>query len=363
MHIPSPMKLTVMTLMVMSLVACRAVSQTTEPSARSHEAIAADLDQAIAQLKDAIQQGEALQSPDGRAKAAAKGVPAIERILALFDEMSGVDPTQKQQLSDAALQFQVIGTLLNDPAQAASLAKAAAGDDPAASRAKAVLAMASYLAAPDDPGRNKAIDAFEIALKGAPDDSGVLALVPMTSMASPPSIPVYEHLVKILADDTASQSAQQLADQMQGYIKLKSMEDKPLVLSGVSLANPNFTTADWKGKVILVDFWATWCGPCLGELPRVKQMYAQYHGQGLEVLGVSCDNSGSDLRTFLKANPDMPWPQLFDDKTAGWHPLATAYGITSIPTMFLIDRKGILRTVDARSQLETMIPKLLGEQP
>ena len=79
------------------------------------------------------------------------------------------------------------------------------------------------------------------------------------------------------------------------------------------------------------------------------------------MLGVSCDNSGADLKKFLSDNPDMPWPQLFDEKTAGWHPLAKEYGINGIPTMFLIDKKGVVRSVKARENFEELIPKMLAE--
>ena len=110
---------------------------------------------------------------------------------------------------------------------------------------------------------------------------------------------------------------QTIAKEIQAQAKLKEMENKPLVLSGPSVDGKTFSTDAWKGKVILVDFWATWCGPCRAELPRVKKAYKDFHEKGLEVLGVSCDQSGVDLKAFLKSNPDMPWPQLFDEKTPG----------------------------------------------
>jgi thiol-disulfide isomerase/thioredoxin len=153
-----------------------------------------------------------------------------------------------------------------------------------------------------------------------------------------------------------------MKDQLAEAKKLRSLENKPLTIAGVRDNGNQLSTADWKGKVILVDFWATWCGPCRAELPRVKKAYADFHDKGLEVLGVSCDNDGNELAQFLKANPDMPWPQLFDAKTPGWHPLAKSYGINGIPTMFLIDKKGVVRSVTARENFEDEIPKLLAEK-
>jgi thiol-disulfide isomerase/thioredoxin len=133
-------------------------------------------------------------------------------------------------------------------------------------------------------------------------------------------------------------------------------------MEGLALDGSKFSTAAWKGKVVLIDFWATWCGPCKEELPNVKKAYADYHAKGLEIIGVSCDNGAGTLKQYLEKNPDMPWPQLFDPAKPGWHEIATNLGVKGIPTMFLIDRAGILRTTEARGNLEKEIPKLLAEK-
>ena len=138
-------------------------------------------------------------------------------------------------------------------------------------------------------------------------------------------------------------------------------EDKPLVIEGIKLDGAKFSTADWKGKVVLVDFWATWCPPCIAELPKLKKFYADNHEKGLEVLGVSNDREAEDLKIYLTQNKDMPWPQLFDGTKPGWHPLTEKFGIEGIPTMFLIDKKGIVRTINGREKYEEMVPKLLAE--
>jgi len=153
-----------------------------------------------------------------------------------------------------------------------------------------------------------------------------------------------------------------LRDRNTSIAKLREkLEGKPLTISAVQNNGRPFTSADWAGKVILVDFWATWCGPCKAALPRVKETYAKYHDKGLEIVGVSCDQEPDELTKFLAENKDMPWPQLFDPQKPGLHALAEAYGINSIPTMFLIDRKGIVRSVNAEENFEEMIPKLLSE--
>jgi len=134
---------------------------------------------------------------------------------------------------------------------------------------------------------------------------------------------------------------------------------KPLGdLKFTSLKGEEIDISRYKDKVVLVDFWATWCGPCIGELPNVKNTYDGYHDDGFEIIGISLDKDRSRLENFIQSN-DMPWPQYFDGK--GWkNEIAVRFDIHSIPSTFLLDREGIVRYVNLRgSALKDAVEDLL----
>ena len=119
---------------------------------------------------------------------------------------------------------------------------------------------------------------------------------------------------------------------------------------------------DYKGKVLLIDFWATWCGPCIGELPNVLEAYKKYHAKGFEILSISFDSDRSKFEKFIKER-GMTWRHYFDGKRWG-NEIGALYNIRAIPHTILVGKDGKIAAINLRGGrlIETVRELIEGDQ-
>jgi thiol-disulfide isomerase/thioredoxin len=160
---------------------------------------------------------------------------------------------------------------------------------------------------------------------------------------------IWGQIARDFPDTLAAQGANLSLAQLDAQI---AAEPDPKVPTGLAVGQrfPGFNKTDlaggplsltaYRGKVTLIDFWATWCRPCRAELPNVTAIYQRYHTQGFEIIGVSLDDDRGAVVNFTRAQ-GMAWAQYFDGQ--GWdNKLAKTYGVHSIPMTYLLDRHGVI---------------------
>jgi thiol-disulfide isomerase/thioredoxin len=183
------------------------------------------------------------------------------------------------------------------------------------------------------------------------DDTPKAAKILKKVKADYPGTPAAGRVDQILASLEKREAAQKVQDSLVGgtefpNFEVTDLDGKPLSVSAQ------------KGKVVLIDFWATWCGPCVQELPNVLAAYEKYHDKGFNVIGISLDQKKDALTDFIEQRK-IPWPQFFDGK--GWgNELAQKYGINSIPATYLLDKDGKILAKGLRGEaLDEAIAKAL----
>ena len=320
------------------------VSGEPAPTTSPIETVHADYEKQFGLMQEIVPGAETLIDATKRNAAAPAAIPVLKKLVSDADTLITSDPDFAEEATDRRAEFRISLAVFGDPDAIKTLATEAQSTvDDTAIEGKRSQLMVSWLSSSLDPVAQSTIaDQMEkLGKEHTVNESLTIQMLEMSKLGySTPELG--KRMQTMVTDVMKNEVADTIKQQAEAGQKLASLENKPLVISAKQPDGKPFTTADWKGKVILVDFWATWCGPCREELPHVTQVYSDYHAKGLEVLGVSNDYSTDDLSKFLADHKDMPWPQLLDVDAGAkqqWNPVTLGFGIDGIPTMFLIDKK------------------------
>lgn len=177
---------------------------------------------------------------------------------------------------------------------------------------------------------------------------------------------VLQNAFKDSKNETAVKRVNQFIENAQKRVDILG---KPFVVEGVLADGTPFDFSEYAGKIVLVDFWATWCQPCLQEMPNIARAYQAYKSKGFEVVGVNLDGKIDVVREFLDLQP-LPWKTVVDARVAmgedlskdfAHHPLAASSGVESIPFVVLVGKDGNVDSIHVRGpKLIKRLSELLG---
>ena len=311
-------------------------------------------------LRELLPSPRSIMDADRRAEVAPLAIPLLWRGVDLSDEMAVADPASRENSLRLRFHYLAILSFLDDRVAGRELATARESNHrQTAMLGRDALFLAQWWKSGDDPkSQTHILDDIALLAKANPSDDGLTHLLAFLRDEGAADDSVARRIENIIIHDLCGPVAITLGEQFKIHAKLRAMVDKPLVVCGMGLDGKVFTTAGLKGKVIIVDFGATWCQPWTEQLAELRKLQLDRAGRGLAIVTVLCDENAQNVREFLGREP-IAWPTLRDpENPVGF---AAQYGVELFPTIFLIDRKGVLRHVDAVGKVRVLAEQFLQE--
>ncbi len=336
-----------------------AVSQSVKAPTRTVKQIQEDLLAVENQIRTTLNHPvTVVYDPAYHQQMASEFAPVVKQRLALLHELAAVSPQLAAKTRFAILKDDAELAYFDDTDAAKRITDRAASKDAADATDGQLgqLLVRWWKAKGKADEQVPVLDEVAAMIKTQPRNDDISDTLVVMIRTSPATVAIGQR-----ANDMVCKSLKGPA--AEAYVATPNKIDEPLIISGSATNGSTFSSDKWKGKVVLVDFWATWCPPCRDSLPALAKLYADYHDKGLEVVGISSDYDRATLAAFLKQHPEMTWPQMFTTiQPPALHPLATRYHIDGIPRVYLIDRAGLLRCENPGSQSEeSWVKSLLDE--
>ena len=197
-------------------------------------------------------------------------------------------------------------------------------------------------------------------------------------MLANPSVEVVAYYLGYMADGMTLEKLEQIFGQFD--VKVQESELGREVRESIELRQriepgrpaPEFTLAkrdsslvslsDFRGKVVVLDFWASWCKPCRASFPWVREFYKEYHEKGVEIIGVSIDDNRAAWEKALEEEK-LPWPQVIDETVKGTYRIGGLYHVLAVPMFVVVDKEGkiVTRAHMEKEELTAVVEKVLKE--
>jgi thiol-disulfide isomerase/thioredoxin len=310
--------------------------------------------------------GETLfATEESRKQGAGSFLATMNRFAQVIRDETKSHPMMAENYNAMLHFFDIYRLALDDPAALEAYNTAQVAGGAAAAEASINRAAADWLDASDAAAQGAALDKLRAAIAADGQPVPFSFWSHLLQYKKPLSDSVGTPLLAYLKQYAAEPVAAFALPPLERANRQMYLTGKPVTLETTLVSGEHISTAQWKGKVVYIDLWATWCAPCVAALPDVQAMYAAHHAEGLEVLGISCDESAQPLKAFLARRPDLTFPQAYDPAHHNFEKdISLRLGVQSLSVSMIIDRQGIMHyPMKQGLSMEDAVRKYLAETP